>query len=98
MYGSGTDYSVVRLGDGAAIAGFTIGNWGADNIAILTGGGGLIRDIAISEPFGFCGIRADGGRRGRDNDVVIENCELVNTATPATDFWNLVGGTIIWTR
>ncbi len=84
VYGSGTDYSVVRLGDGAAIAGFTIGNWDADNIAILTTGGGLIRDIAISEPFGFCGIRADGGRRGRDNDVVIENCELVNTATPAT--------------
>jgi len=84
VYGSGADYSVLRLGDGATIAGLTIGNWDDDDIAILTMGGGLIKDVVISEPFGFSAIRADGGREERNNDVVIEGCELVNSMAPQT--------------
>lgn len=84
VYGSGIDYSVLRLGDGATIAGLTVGNWDDDDIAILTTGGGLIKDVTVSEPFGYSSIRADGGREGRSNDVVIEGCELVNTAAPQT--------------
>ncbi len=84
VYGSGTDYSVLRLGDGATIAGLTVGNWAEDDIAILTTGGGLIKDVAVSEPFGFSAIRADGGREERNSNVVIEGCELVNAAAPLT--------------
>jgi len=84
IYGSGTDYSVLRLGDGATIAGLTVGNWDEDDIAILTTGGGLIKDVAVSETFGLSAIRADGGRGGRSNDVVIESCELVNAAATPT--------------
>lgn len=84
IYGSGTDYSVLRLGDGATIAGITVGNWDEDNIAILTTGGGLIKDVAVSEPFGLSTIRADGGRQEQSNDVVIESCELVNAVTTGT--------------
>lgn len=84
LYGTGSDYNVVRLGDGATISGFTIGNWDADDIAILTTGGGLIKDVAVNEPFRYSAIRADGGRQGRGNDVVIESCELINTTAPGT--------------
>lgn len=84
VYGSGGDYSVLRLGDGATIAGLTVGNWDEDQIAILTTGGGLIKDVAVSEPFGFSAIRADGGRDERSSNVVIEACELVNATAPGT--------------
>jgi len=84
VYGSVTDYSVFRLGDGATIAGLTVGNWDEDEIAILTTGGGLIKDVAVREPFAYSAIRADGGREGRNSDVVIEGCELVNAAASQT--------------
>lgn len=84
LYGSGTDFSVVHLGDGATIERFTIGNWDDDDVAILTTGGGAIRNVAVRDTFRYSAIRADGERRGRDNDVVIEDCELVNTDAPQT--------------
>ena len=82
LYGSGTDFSVVHLGDGAAIERFTIGNWDDDDVAILTTGGGLIRNVAVRDEFGYSAIRADGEPRGRGNDVVIESCELVKASAP----------------
>ncbi|MFH1690194.1 MAG: DUF1565 domain-containing protein [Candidatus Eisenbacteria bacterium] len=80
--GSGTDYSVVRLGDGAAIGGLTIGNWNEDDFAILTTGGGLIRNVAVRERFDVAVMRADGGRGARVSNVVVEDCEFTNTSSP----------------
>jgi parallel beta-helix repeat protein len=82
--GSGTDYSVVRLGDGATIEGVTIVNWNEDDFAILTTGGGLIRNVAARGPFDVAVVRADGGRGARTSDVVIEDCEFTNTSSPRT--------------
>ena len=82
--GSGADYSVVRLGDGATLAEVTIDNWDQDSFAVLTTGGGLIRNVAARGPFEVAVIRADGGRGDRLSDVVIEDCEFVNTSSPLT--------------
>jgi hypothetical protein len=78
IWGSGSDVSVVRLGDGATLENVTVGNWNADGMAVHSTGGGRIRLVTLRHPFEYCGIRADGGRSRDGNDVIIEGCELVN--------------------
>lgn len=82
--GSGSDLCVVRLGDGATLDGFTIRNREDDQMALLSTGGGLVRNVAVEGPFGYTAMRADGGRGDRANDVVIEDCHLINSASPHT--------------
>jgi len=80
IYGSGADFSVVRLGEGSALENVTVGNWDQDQIAVLSTGGGWIRGVAVSDLFDYCCIRADGGRLRDGNDVTIEDCLLVSAA------------------
>lgn len=94
IYADGAQYATVTIEDGATVRNLTIGNWSHDSNGILSRGGGLISDIAISEPFDFAAIRADGSDMGRANDVVIENCLLVNLVSPGTErAMELVNGT-----
>jgi hypothetical protein len=83
LYGSGSEFRVVDLGDGATFDGFTVRNGGDDQIAVLSMNGGVIRNVVVEEPFMYAAIRADGDR-SRVSDVVIEDCALTNTAEPAT--------------
>jgi hypothetical protein len=78
IWGSGSDFSVIRLGDGATLQDVTVCNWDADGMAVLSTGSGWIRRVALRHPFEYCGIRADGGRERERNDVTIESCELAN--------------------
>jgi hypothetical protein len=84
VYAGGAPYASVTLGDDATVARLTVGNWSGDSNGILARGGGLIADVAITETFSFAAIRADGSDRGRANDVVIENCQLINSVSPGT--------------
>ncbi|MBN2566330.1 MAG: DUF1565 domain-containing protein [Candidatus Eisenbacteria bacterium] len=94
IFSDGVQYATVTLGDGATFAHMTVGNWSGDSNGILTRGGGLIADIAIAQPFAFAAIRADGSERGRANDVVIEDCVLLNAVSPTTKrALELVNGT-----
>lgn len=84
VYGSGTDYSVIRLGDGATIENMTVVNWDEDDFAVLATGGGLIRNVAARGTFDVAVLRADGGRGARVSDVIVEDCQFTNTSSPLT--------------
>ena len=85
IFGSGSDFNVLRLGDGATLENVTVGNWDQDQMAVLSTGSGWVRGVAVSDLFEYCAVRADGGRLREGNDVTIQDCVLVSGAGSTDD-------------
>ncbi len=83
--GSGDNYSLIWMNDGATVEGFTLINTLDEQIGILAEASGTIRDIATDDWFDHSAIRVKGPNPRDGEPFLIEDCVIVNESSPHSD-------------